>query len=174
YLWVADWTWRDRRPGDPEAFLYRLPFGREAPSAIAVRGNPNDQFSFREDAAEGMVNVLVGEQGGGDAMGDPGSVEGRVSLLRLPIAELGDGWRSASPSRYRSLPAPRAESGSFHNRFVGDYVLYGRGTWDEDRTRDIVVAPIHGGAVATLPLRHVVDRIEILCRGSPVDRKSVV
>ena len=67
YLWVTD-AWQSDRP---ESYLYRLPFGRERPSATAARGAPVDQFSFREDAAEGLINVLVRSDGGGDAMFAP-------------------------------------------------------------------------------------------------------
>src|ERR671920_689471 len=55
YLWIGDaWGYESERKG-PRAYVYRLPFGRERPSAVAARGFPVDQFSFREDGAEGEV-----------------------------------------------------------------------------------------------------------------------
>jgi hypothetical protein len=165
YLWVAEWTSRDRRRGEPEAFLYRLPFGPERPSAIGARGNPVDQFSFREDAAARVVNVLLRDEGGGDAMGNPEVSGGRVALLRVPLAALGDGSRNAAPAYYRWLPNPQGDDWNFHNRFVGDNVLYGAGAFGEGRKgATIYVAPVRGGQAVALQLSHAVDRIEALGR----------
>jgi hypothetical protein len=156
YLWTADY-------GRPDAMLYRLPLGDEPPSAIAARGAPVDQFSFREDAAEGMINILLREEGRGDAMGGPEASAGGVSLLRLPLAELGDGSRGAAAARYRRLPSLPDENWSFHNRFVGAHVLYGGGAYGEGaRSGAIVAAPVRGGEAAILPLAHAVERIEAL------------
>jgi len=165
YLWVSEWTYRELRRGEPEAFLYRLPFGRERPSAIGARGNPVDQFSFREDAAAGIVNVLVRDEGGGDAMGNPEVSGGRVALLRVPIAALGDGTASAANALYRRLPSPPGEDWNFHNRFVGDNLLYGTGAFGEgSKESTIFVAPVRGGPAVALRLTHSVDRIEVLGR----------
>jgi hypothetical protein len=170
YLWVAEFRDEPRR-GEPEAFLYRLPFGRERPSAIGARGAPVDQFSFREDRAEAMLNVLVRDEGNGDSMGGPEVSGGRVALLRVPISSFGDGWRPAPASRYRWLPSPRGNEYSFRNRFVGDHVLYGAGelgSGAEDKSGMVVVAPLRGGPVAQITLGHAVDRIEVLGRDALV------
>lgn len=169
YLWVSEWTYRERRRGEPEAFVYRLPLGPEPPSAIGARGAPVDQFSFREDAGEAMLNVLVREESRGDSMGGPEVSGGRVDLLRLPIAEFGDGSRPAGAARYRRLPSLRGDDWSFHNRFVGDHILYGGGAFGEGRDRAIVVAaPVRGGPAVELALTHSVDRIEVLGRDALV------
>ena len=124
YLWIADWMTREPRRGESRAFLYRLPFGGAAPTALAAEGMPVDQFSFREDGNDGMINVLLRAEGGGDAMGGPEVTGGGIALLRVPIASLGDGSRAAPESAYTRLPSPGGEAWNFHNRFVGDWLLY--------------------------------------------------
>jgi len=169
YLWVSEWTYNALRAGGAPALIYRLPLGRELPSAIRARGAPVDQFSFREDSGEAILNVLVRDEAGGDSMGGPEVSGGRVELLRLPIAEFGDGARPAAAARYRRLPSLRGNAWSFHNRFVGDHVLYGGGAFGEGESRAIVVAaPVRGGPAAELALGHSVDRIEALGRDALV------
>ena len=109
-----------------------------------------------------MLNVLLRNVGGGDAMGGPEVSGGRVALLRLPIGELGDGSRSAAPSRYRWLPGLPGASWSFQNRFVGNHVLYGGGAFGEGGKTRLVVASIRGGPIAELDLDHAIGRIEAL------------
>lgn len=164
YLWVTD-AWQSERP---ESYLYRLPFGRERPSATAARGAPADQFSFREDAAEGILNVLVRSDGGGDAMFAPeASGGGGVALLRVRYSDFGDASRQVPRSRYRFLPS--MAGWSFHNRFAGDYVLYGSGTYGGPGARaNLIAARLRDGRVTRLPVPHSVDRIELLGRDAMV------
>jgi hypothetical protein len=146
--------------------LYRLPLGYGAPSAIAVRGVPVDQFSFREDWSDGRLNVLVRSEGGGDAMWEPEFSSGSVALLRLPLNRFSNGEEEAARRFYRKLPRPGEESyGAFQNRFVGDYVLYGTGTsWGrpQDRGSVLVAAAVRREDEFELSLRHGVDRIEAM------------
>jgi hypothetical protein len=164
YVWLSPW-WGDKPPrGRASSLLYRLPLDGSAPSAIGVRGGPVDQFSFREDAADGMLNVLVSAHSAGDAMWASEYANGAVALLRLPLSAFGDGTREAPRSLYRGLPTPR-DTYSFHNRFVGDYVLYGVGNgWGtpQDFRSTLIVAPVHGGAPVELKLPHGVDRLEAM------------
>jgi hypothetical protein len=165
YLWVTD-AWRSDRP---ESYLYRLPFGRERPSATAARGVPVDQFSFREDPAEGLVNVLVRSDGGGDAMFAPENSGGGagVALLRVRFSDFGDASRQLPRSRYRFLPS--VPGWSFHNRFAGDYVLYGAGTYGEAARRaNLIAARLRDGRATRIPVPHSVDRIELLGRDAMV------
>ncbi|WP_166040908.1 beta-propeller domain-containing protein [Sphingosinicella sp. YJ22] len=171
YLWIADWRQdpKQRRPG---SYLYRLPFDEEArPAAIAARGAPTDQFSFREDAREGRVDVLVRSEGGGDAMWRPEFSAGRVALLQVPFGAFGDGSDEAPARFYRDLPPPRGAGYEFHNRFVGDYVLYGTGG-SYGRPRDgagwVTAASVSGGPAHELALAHDVERIEVLGRDALV------
>ena len=165
YLWVAD-AWQSDRP---ESYLYRLPFGRERPSATAARGVPVDQFSFREDPAEGLINVLVRSDGGGDAMFAPetGGGGAGVALLRVRFSDFGDASRQLPRARYRFLPS--VPGWSFHNRFARDYVLYGAGTYGEAARRaNLVAARLRDGRVTQLPVPHSVDRIELLGRDAMI------
>jgi hypothetical protein len=165
YLWVSD-AWQSERP---ESYLYRLPFGLQRPSATAARGVPTDQFSFREDPAEGLINILVRSDGGGDAMFAPeGSGGGAgVALLRVRFSDFGDASRQVPRSRYRFLPS--VPGWSFHNRFAGDYVLYGAGSNGERAKRsNLIAARLRDGRVTELPLPHEVDRIELLGRDAIV------
>ena len=163
YLWVSDAWEEDEDRRGPDSWLYRLPFGRERPSAVGARGAPVDQFSFREDGAEGIVNVLLRSEGGGDFMFAP-EVSGRgVALARVRFSDLGNGSRELPRSRYRVLPDPGQTSWSFQNRFAGPYVLYGGGAFGEDsKLATLVAAPLRGGRVTELPVPHSVDRIDLL------------
>jgi hypothetical protein len=163
YLWVTD-AWDNDRP---ESYLYRLPFGRERPSATAARGVPIDQFSFREDPAEGILNVLVRSDGGGDAMFAPEVSGGGagVALLRVRFSDFGDASRQVPRARYRFLPS--LPGWSFHNRFAGDYVLYGA-SGEAARRANLVAARLRDGKVTELDLPHSVDRIELLGRDAMV------
>jgi hypothetical protein len=164
YLWVSD-AWDDdgeERSG-PDSWLYRLPFGRERPSAVGARGAPVDQFSFREDGAEGMVNVLLRSESDGDFMFAPEVSGSGVALARVRFSDLGNGSRELPRSRYRVLPDPGPTSWSFQNRFAGEYVLYGGGAFGKDSDlATLVAAPVRGGRVTQLPVPHSVDRIDLL------------
>lgn len=165
YLWVSDAGSRDsRRRGGPSAAIYRLPLDGGRPSAIGARGAPVDQFSFRENVRDATLDVLVRAEGGGDGMWRPEVSEGTPALLRVPLGAFGDGTREAALRRYRPLPGGGGYE--FHNRFVGDHLLYGsgggyRGTSANDRTT-VYAVPVRGGPVAAIPLFHGIDRIEAL------------
>lgn len=164
YLWVSD-AWdedRGRRRG-PDSFVFRLPFGRERPSAVGARGAPIDQFSFREDGGEGVLNVLLRPESGGDFMFAPEVSKGGVALARIRFGDFGDGSDELPRRRYRVLPDPGGDRWNFHNRFAGAYVLYGAGRYGraQDSAR-LVAAPVRGGPVAELDVPHSVDRIDLL------------
>lgn len=163
YLWVSDaWSGRANARRGVRSFVYRMPFGREAPSAIAARGAPTDQFSFREDPSSGLLDVLIRADGGGDWMWNPEVSAGDVALLSIPIRWFGDGSREVSRDRYRPLPSPSREAWNFQNRFVGNHVLYGGGALGEVGRSTLIAAALRGGPVAQLPLPHAVERLDIL------------
>ena len=117
YVWVTDYGWWRPERERNQSMLYRLPLDGSAPSAVVVHGAPVDQFSFREDWEEGVLNVLVRSDGGGDAMWNPEFSSGDVALLRVArLRDFGDGTdvldprplsRTAAPGRQRlRIPKP--------------------------------------------------------------------
>jgi hypothetical protein len=166
YVWVTDYGWwRPQGEQRSQSMLYRLPLDGSAPSAVTVHGAPIDQFSFREDWNEGVLNVLVRSEGGGDAMWNPEFSSGDLALLRFALRDFGDGSDVLEPDSYRELPRPSGNHYAFQNRFVGDYLLYGAGSsWGGPTGSNggVVVANIRGSRVTQIPLRHGVDRIEAM------------
>ena len=166
YLWISDaWSGQSERRG-ARGLLYRLPLGSAAPGAIGVRGSPIDQFSFQERA--GRLNVVVRNDGGGDAMWLPTVSEGAAALARIPIGSIGDGSAELPLASYRPLPGIGKQYWGFHNRFVGDALLYGISDYDEgagkDRQGVVHVVPVAGGPIASLPVHQSVDRIDMTGR----------
>jgi hypothetical protein len=161
YVWMSNWGRLDRRDVRP-AILCRMPFDGSTPSAVGASGSPVDQFSFLE-SEDSHVNVLVRSDAWGDAMWSPEWAGGNASLLRVPLTGFGDGSRAAPATMYRRLPTETG--GTFHNRFVGNYLLYGSGSgWGRPAGDGSVlyVVPWTGGAVTRLALPHGTDRIELM------------
>ncbi|MBW0145657.1 beta-propeller domain-containing protein [Sphingomicrobium clamense] len=159
YLWMSNaYRWdADRK----RSFLYRLPFSDdETPSAIATFGQPVDQFSFREDTAGGILDVLVRNEGGGDWMWNPEVTGGDVALLSLPLSELGDGSGRADARFYRDLPA--VEGYNFQNRFVGRHILYGAGNFAARKPAILVAADTRGGPITPLAVPHAIERLDLM------------
>jgi hypothetical protein len=163
YLWVSNaWSWSSQPTHKAQAFVYRLPFAGERPSAVRAQGNPTDQFSFREDRRAGLLDVLVRSEGGGDAMWTPEVNEGDVALLSIPFAQFGDGSGEVSRDRYRPLPNPGRDSWNFQNRFVGNFVLYGGGSFGDSKPAELFAVGLRGGPVSRIALGHAVERIDVL------------
>ncbi len=168
YVWLSPYWFEPGAKTRAPSLLYRLPLDGGAPQAVGVRGAPVDQFSFREDGA--ALHVLIRSETSGDAMWSSTKAEGVVGLLNLPLAAFGDGMREADRRAYRTLPSPPGGR-DFHDRFVGDYVLYGIGNgWGAPQldTETLYAAPVRGGEVAQLALGHGVDRIEVMGSGAVV------
>jgi hypothetical protein len=163
YVWVSD-PWGGDRGRRASSLLYRMPIDGSAPQAIATRGAPEDQFSFREDARRHELDVLVRSEGAGDKMWHPEFFsDGSVALLRLPLSTFGDGSQEADAHFYRPLPKPKGEAYAFHNRFVGDDVLYGNGNgWGTPvaGSNILTVVPVKGGEPTQLDVGYGIDRIE--------------
>jgi Beta propeller domain len=159
YLW-ADHAWRKQRERSANAFLYRMPLDGSRPSAVRARGVPVDQFSFFPDAARSALQVVVRAQGGGDAMWRPEATAGDVALLTVPTREFGDGSREVALENYQSLPKPGGASWNFHNRFVGDHLLYAGGSTGQAGA--VHVVSLADRSVVELPLAHGVDRLDAI------------
>ncbi|HEY0153604.1 MAG TPA: beta-propeller domain-containing protein [Longimicrobium sp.] len=164
YVWTTASHWHGAAH-DGESVLYRMPLDGSHPSALGVAGSPIDQFSFLE-SDDLHLNVLVRSGGGGARMWSAEWGAGELALLRVPLADFGDGRRDAGSSRYRPLPG--AGSGAVQNRFVGGYLLYGAGSgWGHPQpARDAAVHVVPWARAQTpvrrLALLHAVDRIEAM------------
>ncbi len=159
YLWVDD-AWKKPRSRSANAFIYRLPLDGSRPSAVRARGAPVDQFSFLADTARSALQIVVRAEGGGDAMWRPEAAGGDVALLTVPTGAFGDGGREVPLDRYLSLPKPSGQSWNFHNRFVGDHLLYAGGGGGAAGAVHVVSLADRG--VAELPARHGIDRIDAI------------
>jgi hypothetical protein len=161
YVWTAPW-WMDE--GTPDAAtIYRLPLDGGDATALRASGAPIDQMSFLESGD--VLNVLVGSTSDGDGMWGSLGRAGELALLQVPLSRMGDGRDAAQRSDYRALPGS-STGGSLSNRFIGDWLVYGRGghCW-----RDCdAIQPAHAlrhdvdGPVFPLRLAHRVDRIDAL------------
>lgn len=162
YLWIG--TVGDGRPPRTAAdfsFIVRLPFGGARPSAIAARGMPFDQFSFRVDPAEGVLNVLVRAGPGRFALWEPEAPAGTMALIGVPLADFRDGQTEVRRRFYRLLP-PVPPGAFLRNRFVGTHVLYGYGGRGALGTGAVVAARVQGEGATQIALAHGVSRIEAI------------
>ncbi|MFO0554817.1 MAG: beta-propeller domain-containing protein [Polyangiaceae bacterium] len=167
YVWMSPWS-ADTKQKDARSLLYRLPLDGGEPSAARVRGGPTDQFSFLEEGSR--IDVLVRDQGNGDAMWSSERSSGAAALMQLDLSALTKDAAEAPTSAYIALPSPK--NGTLQNRFVGDVLLYGTGSgWigQGDSEGTLWVVPIAAPAQAkTLGVGHNVDRIEALGKNAIV------
>jgi len=171
YVWVNDPSWSPappwaRQSAPPsDAIVYRLGLRDESVAALRTFGAPVDQFSFSE-TSDGHLNVLVRAAGAGGGMwGSELNPSHDVALLRTPLKAFEAGTVAhASEGHYVDLPDPKGDGYAFHNRFVGDTVLYGMGAgWGRPREgKTPLYVHALGGKTTTLELSHPVDRIEPL------------
>lgn len=169
---VYVWTIEGRRHAPwgrpaPEAMarsaVFRLPLDGAAPSALKTTGSPIDQLSFFEDGG-GHLNVLLRAGARGEGMWNSERNQGGFALLRVPLADFGDGRDAAPRHAYRPLPGP--DSGAIQNRFVGDWLLWGApGTSGE---RAFALRYASGDETQPLALAHGVERIEAVGRDAIV------
>lgn len=164
YVWTRNsWDVSDTRPN---SFLYRIPFDGGHPQAVGVRGGPIDQFSFQPDVPANRMHIMVRAGTGGDAMWAPEASAGDLALLRLPMANFGDGSGEAATIHYTPLPPPGGRRGwNIQNRFVGNYLLYG--LYSPYVAAGSLQAPLTAVSVPDLriwqlPVAHGVGRIDAM------------
>lgn len=175
YVWTSAWPRRAGvLPPQPQPYplpqprpeprslsaVFRLPLDGSAPTALKTAGVPVDQMSFLEEG--GHLNVLLREAGRGEAMWGGEHTYGGLALLRVPLAELGDGRASARREHYRSLPA--FAGWQLQNRFVGDWLLWGGPAAGAGGTSAWALRYASGDAPQALAPGHGVERIEALGR----------
>lgn len=168
YVWMAESRWNLPKGEEPEAWLYRIPLDGGAPRAAATRGAPIDQFSFREDPEDGLINVMVVSDGEGDGMWGAERARGGAALLRLPFERFGDGEAPLEDDDYRSLPALDGSWGA-QNRFVGGHLLYSSVIHNEYARGDdptpyeegrLTIVPLDGGPLVRFTLPGTIGRLE--------------
>jgi hypothetical protein len=158
YVWTAtgDYGPAGKRTAD---LLLRLPLDGSAPGAVGVHGAPVDQFSFMEDAGKNQLNLVLRDEGYGDAMWASEVSDGDVALLTVPFDRFGNGWGTMPREAYRPLPAVAGYS--FQNRFVGRHLLYAASDWgDEARSPKLHAVFLDGDEVAAIELPHGVTRLD--------------
>jgi hypothetical protein len=162
----AVYIWTDMSaPGEEglDQQLHRLPLDGTVPGAVAVKGSPVDQFSFKEFADEGVLRVVVRADGGGDAMWRSEVTSGDVSLLTVPLDDFANGSSAMPETAYRNMP--KVEGYNFQNRYVGDYVLYAASSYNGREAGDnyLYVQPIEDAAAAIeVKLPHSISRLDRL------------
>jgi hypothetical protein len=160
---VYVWTTQHRRGAAApmqRSAVFRLPLDGSAPSMLKTTGAPIDQLSFLEDDS-GHLNVLLRAASRGEAMWDAEHGQGELALLRVPLSRFGDASDSAPRSAYR--PLPLLSSHALHNRFVGDWLLYGTPAGSAG-AHAVALRYADTGEAQTLALAHGVERIEALGR----------
>jgi len=165
YVWVSAYR---RVEDDTLNFLVRIPLDAGPPSAVEVKGQPLDQFSFNANTGANRIDVLVADEGYGDAMWGAELTRGRPALLRLPLVRFGDGSRAAPASDYQFLPGDEYAYLD-RNRFIGDRLVYALTRWTPRETRySLVVVPVEGGDPFEFTVNEGIDRIEQLGRDAVV------
>jgi hypothetical protein len=163
----AVYIWSEKSLGgrdrNQRSLLYRMPLNGARPGAVQVWGGPIDQFSFREERKANALHVVVRAESKGNWMWRSMVSDGDAALLRLPLSEFGDGSRIARKRQYRPLVVKSADSYSFNNRFVGDYLIYSAGRYAADEQKQYVYAvPLNGAEHFRVAAPHGVDRIEVM------------
>jgi hypothetical protein len=163
YLWVTDVRETGPNATPRYSHIYRLPLNGDAPSAIGARGEPIDQFSFREDRDENRLNVLVQAGYNNNEMWYPDAPIGMIGLMQIPLSEFGNGSQEVRQRYYRLLGRSETDRSRYdiENRFVGNHLVYGHGAATYNTAR-VFAVPLDGGAIASFDLDHQAERIEIL------------
>ena len=170
YIWTGtghDTQW-GRASRDWGNVLYRLPFDRnDDVTAVSVKGDPVDQFSFHEDDETDSLFVLTvgdfvfdADDGFGQMMWESEYAEGEAQLLQIPLNGMRNGIEVLPPQLYRSLPEM---DGRVQNRFVGRHLMVGNGVWwRDDVDAQFYITPLDERWVQKIDLPHTVSRLDRL------------
>ncbi len=158
YLWTGETSYEG---GTADGQLFRLPLDGSRPGSVPVNGAPIDQFSFTEDREDGVLRVVLRAEGNGEGMWGSEFSSGDLGLLTIPLGSFTDGSERIPQQALRELPP--VEGWRFHNRFVGDYLLYAAGNYgNEEEERFIYAAPVDGRAAQRVDLEHGVTRFDVM------------
>jgi len=158
YLWTGETRYEG---GMADGQLFRLPLDGSRPGSVPVDGAPIDQFSFTEDRGDNVLRVVLRADGNGEGMWGAEFSGGDVGLLTVPLGAFTDGSERIPQQALRELPP--VEGYRFHNRFVGDYLLYAAANYgSEDSERFIYAAPVDGRAAQRIDLEHGVTRFDVM------------
>ncbi len=160
YVWTTEWRRRASAVAMSHSAVWRLPLDGDLPSMLKTTGAPIDQMSFLEDDG-GHLNVLLRAHARGEGMWNAERGAGDLALLRVPLSSFGDGADSAPRSAYRPLPFMPGHT--LHNRFVGDWLVYGTPAGGAGH-HAVALRFAARGEAQPLSLGHGVERIEALGR----------
>ncbi|MBL4685639.1 MAG: beta-propeller domain-containing protein [Nannocystaceae bacterium] len=166
YVWVHDGAGGAAAADKtPPGAVYRFPLDGGDPGALRVWGAPIDQFSFKE-SSDGFLNVVVMADSAGDQMWGSEFANQDVAMMRVPTAAMMHGVHTVNASAYFDLPEPTGNGYAFQNRFIGDKLLYGRGSgWGGPSQGDAslnVFSVSRREQPTRVLLPHGVDRIEAM------------
>lgn len=170
YVWVTDTDYygydyydeEEENGIEPNAYVYAMPLDMQGVGVATVYGSPIDQFSFKESDDE-YLNVLVRDQGFGDAMWNPEYTDSNLSFLRFSLDKFSSKPKAVPKTAYQVLPAPYGYT--IQNRFVGDHLLYGSGSgwYEEDADSSVYVLNYKERRLTKeIELASSADRIEVL------------
>lgn len=157
YVWASPWD-----PQGPDASsVFRIPLDGSAPTGLRTSGSPIDQMSFLQ--RDGHLNVLLGSMSQGEGMWSKFGNAGDLALLRVPLDAFGDGFGAAPDEAYRLLPPGDGDRYNLHNRFIGDWLVYG-GAWRHGSDTQTAHALRYAGdgPIQAIRLGHGLERIDAM------------
>jgi hypothetical protein len=152
YVWTTSWA--DKSANNSSVF--RIPLDGSEPSGIRTSGSPIDQMSFLQ--RDGYLNVLLGRASNGEAMWAANGDAGRLALMRVRLADFGDGSGVVPPQNYRAMPNAGAWQYGVQNRYIGDWLVYGSASANLAHAFQFAAF----GTVQDIPLDHPVERVDAL------------
>lgn len=155
YVWTTSGS---RRGRGAASSVFRLPLDGGAPTHLRTQGSPVDQMGFLQ--REGYLNVLVQRDGAGEGMWNSERGGGDLALLRVPLTAFGGLDAEAPRRRYRALPGNAGWG--LHNRFVGDWLLYGAGGGADPMQQVHALRYAATTAPQSFSLPHRLERIDAL------------